>query len=1042
MDFINNRLYINAVYDKYFQSIKTDKKIFSIQKHDNRYFVVDVYGKRDHEFNLTNEVDFDFNQKHFCRVELVNSKNNYVSIELNIINEVKIGIDKLYLQSNKDKNEDMFMMNLMDGTNAILLAITKVSDKKEKIAIIDPKTGVGHYVEEVIENNEKTNFIRRRYLSIKNKIAKFDTDDYCFVLFAGNISIKPEVQYVTATDYYAIESFTKDITNYVNLWNKYNDKEKELTFQSLKNQEAIVFSSYNIDKALVVYFDEDNFTKFRSVKNDVLLIGNLQIKNLFKIASFNDYITLENDLVNQEAITYATVEYVMEHDKAAILNVRNMSVFSNLKTDYGYIACSLQGSATMFKRRENAKKKIVTPDPGHLNLRTLFTDDPVPNTAKEEIAINYNLVKDLSLTENQKEAIEIICNTPDIAIIQGPPGTGKTTVINQAIIQINEHAKGQTKRSANNLVSGFRHETVVNLTDKVRLYGLPAVKIGDKMNESDALEPKIDKYIDELNDRLDEKYHDLMVEDKDFDEFGKLYSNYSLFYNSIDSAIDLLSKIKSLEMFKYNSSVCRKLDELIRKLEKTDVEHNFDKASFLDLLYELPLYEEAYKDNEQDLQVKLELMQETTDAELKKDIKAIIEILSSKPLNIKLIKNKRRDLIIKYRNVPQIFTSTYQKKEIIDFLDNLYETSKIDRLKRYDGEKLAILDYKESLHENPFLVRQTLLEYTKVLGATNQQSISRNMSEANYSDEKGIGFDNVFIDEAATSSPLDLFIPMTLAKSRLVLVGDHKQLPHIINEKITDEIEESLKRENKNTDGIQDEFKTTLFEYLIDKAHILEKKDGKKRVITLNNQFRMHPELGNLVSKYFYMDEGGLNSPRPASDFTHNYHNLKNQYLYWIDNKDKNKHSDGSRYNLNEAELIAKHIKEAIEQGTYHYEPLAIITFYRAQVDKLKEACIKYGLYDAEGKPVDKLDLSIGTVDAFQGREFKVVYLATTYSIGERDMNPFEKCRLNDNNLLCVALSRQENLLIVVGNKDDYRHENAKKYVPSLYEVNRICNGG
>ena len=80
MDFINNRLYINAVYDKYFQSIKTEKKIFSIQKNDNRYFVVDVYGKRYHEFNLINEVDFDFNQKHFCRVELVNSKNYYVSI--------------------------------------------------------------------------------------------------------------------------------------------------------------------------------------------------------------------------------------------------------------------------------------------------------------------------------------------------------------------------------------------------------------------------------------------------------------------------------------------------------------------------------------------------------------------------------------------------------------------------------------------------------------------------------------------------------------------------------------------------------------------------------------------------------------------------------------------------------------------------------------------------------------------------------------------------------------------------------------------------
>lgn len=46
--------------------------------------------------------------------------------------------------------------------------------------------------------------------------------------------------------------------------------------------------------------------------------------------------------------------------------------------------------------------------------------------------------------------------------------------------------------------------------------------------------------------------------------------------------------------------------------------------------------------------------------------------------------------------------------------------------------------------------------------------------------------------------------------------------------------------------------KTTLFEILMDKARILEKKDGIKRVITLNSQFRMHPELGNIVSNYFY----------------------------------------------------------------------------------------------------------------------------------------------------------------------------------------------
>ncbi len=43
--------------------------------------------------------------------------------------------------------------------------------------------------------------------------------------------------------------------------------------------------------------------------------------------------------------------------------------------------------------------------------------------------VRKNIFKN-DLTENQKKAIEIALNTPDIAIIQGPPGTGKTTVIN------------------------------------------------------------------------------------------------------------------------------------------------------------------------------------------------------------------------------------------------------------------------------------------------------------------------------------------------------------------------------------------------------------------------------------------------------------------------------------------------------------------------------------------------------------------------------------------------------------------------------------
>ena len=1041
MDSINNKIELSAYYDKYFQTIKTEKKIFCIQEYNKKYYITDFSGNRVKEIRSTSIFDFDFNQAHFCQVELVNTKNNYVVIEVYSINEMKLGIEGLNIQSDKEEYQDLFVMTSLNNQNAVLLAITKFSEKKEKMAIINLKDGTGYYLEKIDETNENTDYTKKSYLRINKKIGRFDSDKFKFVLFEGIINVQKEIKYLQANDDAAITSFQRDITNYVNLWNEYNRIEKELAFNSFKNLEAIKFSSYSIDKVVRVFFDEDNYKKFISLKNNVLLIGNLNIKNLSKAEDFKSYSDLEHAYIDEEQISYATYISENPNEKSVVLNIKNLAIFDNLKTDYGYLICSLQGSATMFRRREAAKEKIICPDYGHLNLRTLFTDDPQPNTKKQEININYNLVKDVKLTENQKEAISIICNTPDIAIIQGPPGTGKTTVINQAIMQINEYAKDKTNKVANNLVSGFRHETVSNLTDRVNLYGLPAIKIGESMDALDKIEPKIEKYITELNDRLEERYKDLVDEDKDFEELRKIYSNYSLFYNSIDSAVDLLRQIKTLDTFKFDSKICQEVDEKINELMRFDDNFDYDTSAFIDLLYELPLNEAAYEDNINDLFVKLQIMEETNNSKLKEDIKQIKSILELKPLNLQLIKNKRRDLIIKYRKVPNIFTTNYQKQGIIDFLDSLYKTAKIDRLKKFNGEALALLDYKNSLHENPFLIRQTLLEYTKVLGATNQQSASSLMAQANCLFDKSIGFDNVFIDEAATSSPLDLFIPMVLAKDRLVLVGDHKQLPHIINESITDEIEEELKKDNKDTSGIKEEFKTTLFEYLIDKAHALEMKDGKRRVITLNNQYRMHPKLGNLVSRYFYQDEGGLNSPRPESDFSHNYHGLKDQYLFWIDNKGKNSFANGSRYNIQEAELIAKHIQESIATGTYHSEPIAIITFYRAQVKVLQEACKKYGLFDAMGKARDGIDLDIGTVDAFQGREFDYVYLATTYSVGAKDQNPFQKCRLNDDNLLCVALSREKKLLIVVGNKEDYINDNAKKYVPSLYEVNRICNG-
>jgi hypothetical protein len=76
--------------------------------------------------------------------------------------------------------------------------------------------------------------------------------------------------------------------------------------------------------------------------------------------------------------------------------------------------------------------------------------------------------------------------------------------------------------------------------------------------------------------------------------------------------------------------------------------------------------------------------------------------------------------------------------------------------------------------------------------------------------DRPIVFKDVIIDEAARANPLDLFVPMALAERRIVLVGDHRQLPHILEPDVEREIERSVDEET------QDVLKKSLFERLFE----------------------------------------------------------------------------------------------------------------------------------------------------------------------------------------------------------------------------------
>ncbi len=96
-------------------------------------------------------------------------------------------------------------------------------------------------------------------------------------------------------------------------------------------------------------------------------------------------------------------------------------------------------------------------------------------------------------------------------------------------------------------------------------------------------------------------------------------------------------------------------------------------------------------------------------------------------------------------------------RKISDYLLNQIEGGK-------DGEDLVIMQYMQSMEEDPLAVKQAILNYSAVNGATNQQVMRKEIADLK---DGEIVFDNVLVDEAARSNPLDL-LSLQLRKIALI----------------------------------------------------------------------------------------------------------------------------------------------------------------------------------------------------------------------------------------------------------------------------------
>jgi superfamily I DNA and/or RNA helicase len=242
-------------------------------------------------------------------------------------------------------------------------------------------------------------------------------------------------------------------------------------------------------------------------------------------------------------------------------------------------------------------------------------------------------------------------------------------------------------------------------------------------------------------------------------------------------------------------------------------------------------------------------------------------------------------------------------------------------------------------------------------------------------------FKTCIIDEAAQALEPASWIPI-LRANRVVLAGDPFQLPPTV----------------KSKEAERGGFGVTLLEKCLE-------RHGRNALLRV--QYRMNERIMGFSNAYFY--DGKLRAGPGIAERTLPGVTLSESVTF-IDTAGTGfaevLHPQfKSRYNVGEIDVLIEHLlllKGSIPPE-YPLPRVAVITPYREQAvqaeDRLDEIAT-----------LADLDLSVNTVDGFQGREREVVYLSLVRS-NERGEIGF----LSDYRRMNVALTRAKVQLVVIG---------------------------
>lgn len=683
---------------------------------------------------------------------------------------------------------------------------------------------------------------------------------------------------------------------------------------------------------------------------------------------------------------YLDVGHMREFsDGRMIIDMTPQVDYSNIALS-GEISISMRMAEIALDRQRKALKSIQYKENVNPEISEIIFNPSIA-TSKNNLMLSESDCKSKEIDKSKLVSLERALTADNMFLLQGPPGTGKTTFISELVYQIlNGNDKYRGNPDAKILIASQSHVAVDHSLAKIKklIPDIKMIRIGilDKLAES-SREYTLDIFCKEWTQKVIENCKEALARYKQ--EIG--------IDESLQEKNSIITEIESITL---------EISELIDELETVETE--LEKVNVLDSKWQF--VNEKIATMKQMVAIKTAGVTEEHLSQIIDDFTENLSGLNDRLASvidesIALAEQKielqdryasiNEELGIKGREVDEWkeLLGVSSNEEYLQAKGEIQAALKENKKKyaKYSKVESLCKEWQKRVIQGDGLLQESIADSTLV-GATC-------LGIASLSSAIEFNFDWVIVDEAGKATPPEILVPICLGR-KVVLVGDHKQLPPVVDEAL-------LKLQDKERMNIsKEDLELSLFEYLERSL-----SDDCKNI--LDEQYRMNPVIGDLISNLFY--EGKLISKTSKEEKTIPLKIYESKPLVWLSTASKSDRKEerisDSYRNTCEAKLIFEQLLEIDEElGELKLKKeTAIIAGYRGQRDWLTK--LYEGSYKAR---FHNMTIEINTVDAFQGRETDIVFYSIVRSNDDGNLG-----FLKDVRRLNVAFSRARELLVVVG---------------------------